>query len=121
MKGVRITRDGTAASIVHDCEPMLTVRIELGAHAPTLTDQDIVERCNHRLGALGAALVPSPQLRWDEATARWTPRGHAIRCEVEGAIDEPTVFVDSVELTVAELGAMLVRHGAEICLVFLDE
>ncbi len=121
MNGVRVTRDGTAALIAHDCEPVLTVRIELGAQAQTLTDQDILDRYNQRLYALGAALVASPQLRWDDAAGRWTPRGHAIRCVVEAAIDEPTVLVDEVELTVAELGAMLVRHGAQICLVFLDE
>jgi len=121
MKGVRVTRDGTSAAIDHDLEPMLTVRIELGVRASTLTDQEIIDRCNHRIGALGAALVPSPQLRWDEALGRWTPSGNAIRCEVEGVIDDPTVFVDAVELSVSELGAMLVRHGAQICLVFLDE
>ncbi len=119
--GVRMTRDGTAAVIEHDCEPVVAVRLELGTLATTLSDREILERYEHKLGALGAALVATPQLRWDDAGLCWVPRGHAIRLTVEPAIDEPTVMIDEIELTVAELTSMLSSHGAQICLVFLDE
>jgi hypothetical protein len=121
IHGVRVIRDGTAALIEHDCEPVIVVRLELGAHAGTLTDREIVERYSQRILALGATMVASPQLRWDEATRRWRPGGRAIRCVVEATVDEPTVLVDEVELTIADLSRMLANHGAQICLVFLDD
>jgi hypothetical protein len=121
MNGVRVTRDGTGALIAHDFEPRITMRLELGPHADTLSEQDIVERYQQRVCALGAALVSSPQLNWDNATGHWRPRGRAIRFVVEASIEEPIVVVDDIELTVTELGAMLSSHGVQICLVFLDE
>jgi hypothetical protein len=121
MNGVRVIRDATGARIVHDCEPVISVRIELGARVDLFSDDEIVARYQQRLSALAAALVDSPQLRWDVAARRWVPRGRAICCVVERIVDEPAVFVDEVELTVGELGAMLSSHGATICVVFLDD
>ena len=121
MNGVHVTRDATGASIAHDCEPVITVRLELGEHAGTFSDREIVDRYHQRMCALGAALVASPQLRWDDTHRRWFPRSRTVRCVVETNVDAPTVVVDEVELTVAELGAMLADHGAQICLVFLDD
>ncbi len=121
MNGVRVTRDATGALIAHDCEPVLTVRLELGEHAGSFSDQEIVDCYNQRMCALGAVLVASPQLRWDDVYCRWVPRGRAIRCVVEASADAPTVVVDEVELTIPELTAMLASHGAPICLMFLDD
>jgi hypothetical protein len=118
--GVQLRREATAAVIVHDCEPRISVRIELGPHATSLADHEIVDRYVRRLCALGTLLVGEPQLRWDDAILRWVPRGCALRCTVEG-IDEPIVVVGDSELTLGELGRMLASHGAEICLVLLDE
>jgi hypothetical protein len=118
---VRVTRDASGAVIANDCEPIVTVRIELGAHADTFSEREIVDRYHRTLCELGADLAGSPQLRWHEVERRWVPRGRALRCFVETSIEAPTVVIDEVELTVGELGAMLARHGAHICLVFLDD
>src|SRR5438552_3789443 len=117
MLGVRILRDGTAAVIEHDCDPMLRVRIELGALAHTLTDREILERHHQHVLGLGAAMVATPQLRWDEANERWRPRGRALVVLIDG----PIAIVDDLELTISELAGVLASHGAHICLVFLDE
>jgi hypothetical protein len=118
---VRVTRDASGAVIANDCEPIVTVRLELGAHAGTFSEREIVDCYNRKLCALGADLAGSPQLRWDEVERRWLPRGRALRCYVETSLDAPTVVIDEVELTVGELGSLLARHGAHVCLVFLDD
>jgi hypothetical protein len=121
MNGVRVIREGTAAMVEHDCDPAVAVRIDLGALASLLSDGDIVARYEQHVLALGAELVATPQLRWDEAAQRWRPTGRAIRCIVEPSIDEPTVLIDDVELSIGELARLLANHGASICLVFLDD
>lgn len=121
MVGVRVIRDGTIVIVEHDCEPIVAVRLELGVRASTLSDREILDRYNQRVLALGAALIATPQLQRDDVTGRWRPSGRAIRCVVEGSVDEPTVFVDDVELSFAELGALMSNHGAPIFLVFLDD
>jgi hypothetical protein len=118
---VRVIRDRTGAVIAHDCEPIVTVRLELGAHARTFSDGEIVDCYSRKLGVLGATLAGSPQLRWDDVERRWVPRGRIVVCNVEAAVDRPIVLIDEIELTLAELGSMLARHGAQICLVFLDD
>jgi hypothetical protein len=118
---VRVIRDRTGAVIAHDSEPIVTVRLELGAYARTFSDVEIVECYSRKLGALGATLAGSPQLRWDDVERRWVPRGRIVACNVEATVDGPIVVVDEIELTLAELGSMLARHGAQICLVFLDD
>jgi hypothetical protein len=118
---VRVIRDRTGAVIAHDCEPIVTVRLELGAHARTFSDVEIVDCYSRKLGALGATLAGSPQLRWDEVERRWVPRNRVVRCSVEASVDGAIVLIDEVELTLAELGSMLARHGAQVCLVFLDD
>jgi hypothetical protein len=118
---VRVIRDLTGAVIAHDRESIVTVRLELGAHARTFSDGEIVDCYSRKLGELGATLAGSPQLRWDDVERRWVPRGRVVACHVEATIDGPIVLIDELELTLAELGSMLARHGAQICLVFLDD
>jgi hypothetical protein len=121
MDGVRVTRDDSGAVIAHDCAPVVAVRLELGPHVRSYSDDDILRRYTHHVSALGAALIASPQLRWDEVARRWLPRGRAICCHVEAGIDAHLVVIDGLELTLAELAAMLSGHGARVCVVFLDD
>ena len=119
--GVKVTRDGNAAVIVHDCAPDVAIRIELGVHAATLSDREVLERYHRKLHGLGAALIADPQLRWDEGLRRWQPSSNALRCVVEPSQDEPVIYIDDVELSFAELGSLMAGHGAGICLLFLDD
>ena len=120
MNGVHVVRMGTSAVVEHDCAPRLSIRIELGSLAHTLSDHEILERHRQAVLELGAALVDSPQLRWDELHERWRPCGRALVLVIE-ANPEPIAMIDDVELTLPELARVCTGHGAHICLVFLDE
>ena len=74
-----------------------------------------------QLEELVGQLISTPQLYWDERCARWRPSGIAIRCVVEPGAEEPTIWVDELELTLADLAALLASQGAPVCLVFLDD
>ena len=89
----------------------------------TLDDQQLRDLHDRHILALVDAIPDAPQVRWDDAGRCWRPIGRTVRCAVEAgaALDEPLVVIDQLELNLAELGRMLAGHGAQICLVFLDE
>jgi hypothetical protein len=123
LDDVHVHRHGNSAVIAFEGEPRSAVWLELGPAARTLTDQEILDRHHQRVLELVEQSATMPQVCWDDASGTWRPYGRVVRCVVEGGptLHEPLIMIDELELTLAELGRMLVGHGAHVCMLFLDE
>lgn len=125
LADVHVHRHGTCAVIELDGEPRAAVWMELGPAARTMTDQEILDHHHRRVLSIVErnATMRGPSVWWDDASESWRPYRCLVRCAAEGGatLDEPVVLIDELELTLAELGRMLVVHGTHVCMLFLDE
>ena len=117
---VRITREGTAATIEYADSNVPTTHLELGDRLAGMSDEDVLECFNDGLAAseqlrsehdYQAVEIPvgRPQIEFHERSQQWTPRGDVLRCVIHdgGPDGEPVIDVDDRELTWSEFGRML--------------
>jgi hypothetical protein len=123
LDDVHVRREGNTALVELPGQPRTVVWIELGPSARTLSDQEILDRHHHHVLATIEQGARAPQVYWDDAAGCWRPYGRLVRCalEVGPTLGEPVMVIDELELTLAELGRMLVEHGAHVGMVFFDD
>ncbi len=136
---VRITRTDDVAVIEHADPAVPTTRLRFGRPVANMTDAEILDAYNDSMAAQEEAIdmhdnvcveIPPgrPQIRWEERSRQWVPRGDIVRCVIDdGGVDENgdanvTIHIDDHELTLAEFGRMLLVHaGWGMRLAFVPE
>ena len=131
---VRISRETDGAVIEYADENIWTTHLVLGDKARTMTDEDILERHNEMILAREemrheyehvAVEVPlgQPQIEFSPTCQQWTARGDVIRALIEDDEEgQVKVVIDDMELSLHELGRLLVTHaGWGMRLVFVPD
>lgn len=130
---VRITRDGHDAVIEFHRPGIAVTHLHLGPRIESMSDGEILRCFNDSLRDQAEAVrqheyvaheIPSgePQLEYFETADQWAPRGSVLRCSVDdsGPDGEAVVYVDDVELSLAEFGRLLCTYagwGMRLCFV----
>ncbi len=105
----------------------------LGDCIDSMSDREILECFNESLrdhaetvenGEYAALEIPpgEPQIEYFEPGAQWAPRGSVLRCTIDdsGPGSEAVIYVDEVELSLAEFGRLLCTFsgwGMRLCFV----
>lgn len=126
---VRITRQGSDTAVIEYADASIaTTYFTVGAERlATMTDNDILALWNEHIDArdeLRAEYdstcteipVGKAQIKYEELSDQWVPRGHIVRCEVLGAsgnedLDETFVSIDGRDLTIREFVRMVGTFG----------
>ena len=131
---VRITREGETAVIEYADPSVRVVNLQVGPSLAAMSDAEVLELFNVMLEAqaeIAASVDPTlteippglPQIEYNERSDQWVPRGHVLRCHIEGDAEEGTIIqIDDMELDMAAFGRMLqVFSGFGMRIAFVDE
>ena len=131
---VRITREGETAVIEYADPSVRVVNLQVGPSLAEMTDAEVLELFNDMLEAqaeIAAGVDPTlteippglPQIKCNERSDQWVPRGQVLRCHVEGDAEEGTIIqIDDMELDMAAFGRLLqVFSGFGMRIAFVDE
>jgi len=124
---IKITREGDYAIIAYADDGVATTHFKMGAEKlAVMTDEQILKFWNDGIEArdafmaeqhLVAVEIPmgKPQLKYEERSDQWVPRGHIVKGVVLGGngdrIDDDCVTVDGKDLTVREFVRMMSTFG----------
>jgi hypothetical protein len=124
---IKITRDGDDAAITYADPVAATTHLRMGREKlATMTDEQILAEWNEGIDAREelmkeydhiAVEVPigKPQVAYMEKADQWVPRGHVLRCVVEGFSegdpDQPFVTIDEKDFTLTEFAKMVGTFG----------
>lgn len=125
---VRISRDGDAAIIEYADPDVATTHLTVGkAKLDKMTDAEILQVWNEHLQARDEFMagyehvcveIPlgKPQVKYEELSDQWVPRGHVLRTRVLGAmddedLDEQFVTIDNRDFTIREFVRMVSTFG----------
>ncbi len=124
---IKITRDGDDAIITYADPKVATTHLRVGREKlETMTDEQILAEWNEGIDAREelrkdyehvAIEVPvgQPQVKYMERADQWVPRGHVLRCVVEGYSegdhDQPFVSIDENDFTLTEFAKMVGTFG----------
>jgi hypothetical protein len=131
---VRISRDGEDAIIEYAEPGVATTHLRLGPEVARLTDEEILGRHNEVLVAqrqladehvfVAVEIPPGrPQIRFEERSQQWVPRGEVVRCLVDDSEQgEVVIDIDGHELSLEEFGRMIKTHaGWGMRIVFVPD
>lgn len=125
---VRITRDGNAAIIEYADPEVATTNFTVGKDKlDQMSDEQLLAMWNEHLEARDelmadyehvAVEIPMgrPQVRYEERSDQWVPRGDVIKCVSLGAegqegMNEPFVAIDGRDFTIREFVRMVSTYG----------
>ncbi len=131
---VTITRNGEYAIIEYEDKTICSVHLKVGQKINNMTDMDILELHNsiiisienlRRTRKYKPVEIPEgrPQIRYNNLSGQWVPRGDVLRCTIEdgGPSFETTVCIDDKELSIQEFAKLLsVYTGWGMRIVFVD-
>ena len=123
---IKITRDGDNAVITYADPKIATTYFRMGREKlATMTDEDIFEVWNEHLDVRDALMkeydhvaveipIGRPQVEYMADADQWVPRGHVLRCVVQGYngdADDPFVSIDDRDFTPVEFARMISTFG----------
>lgn len=124
IEQVRVTREGSEATIDHADASAPTVHLTIGPGIASMSDADIVAIYNGILDAQWALLQQwdktvveeppgEPQIDYHEGSDQWVPRAEVLRCIVDdgGPNGEVSIHIDDRELSLKEFGRLLVVYA----------
>lgn len=131
---VRITREGETAIIEYADPTVRGVNLRVGPSLAEMTDSEVLELFNDMLvrqAEFAAGVdrtlteIPPglPQIRYNEQSDQWVPRGEVLRCHIEDDAEKGAiVLIDDEELDMATFGRMLeVFSGFGMRIAFVAE
>lgn len=132
---VRITRTDIETVIAFADPQISTTHLQIGPEVQQMSDEEILSLFNDGVEAREefarsyeyvAVQVPAgrPQVEYSETCDEWTPRGDVLRCVIDdgGRDGEPTFHVDDQQLSLRDLGRMLVTYaGWGMRIVFVPD
>lgn len=133
LADVRISRDRDAALIEYVEPGYSATHLTLGPSVHEMTDAEILDAHNACLEAservraeydhVAIEIPPgTPQIRYDDQSAQWVPRGDVVRCVIDDGQEGPTVHIDDRELSWDEFGGLLSTYaGWGVRMVFVPD
>jgi hypothetical protein len=127
---IKITREGDNAIIQYADDAVATTYYRLGRdRLATMTDEEILADWNEHIEArdelmrsykhVAVEAPPGrPQVDHFARGDQWVPRGHVLRCIVQGSTgepDEPFITIDDREFTPVEFAKMVSTFGGCSC------
>lgn len=125
---VRITRDGDAAIIEYADSDVATTNFIIGKKKlDKMTDAQVLRMWNRHIRTRDELMaeyehvcveIPlgKPQVKYEELSDQWVPRGDVLRTRVLGAmgnddLDEHLVTIDNRDFTIREFARMISTFG----------